>query len=169
MKENFKLWTMKLKKEDPKRLTKIKTDAQRRYRAKKKVEKKIKDNAEAKEQFKAGNLNYGVKMDVPKALSWQEWKLSNPQGEFWDYIDYKKSLKKPKIEKIEVQTQNNRDHKREVHNQIIMKMEDGELPDHVSTGFNFFHPEQEKTTLDLIQEKENRMKDKIAEYYDNKR
>lgn len=130
-------------------------------RRKLKLEKKQQETQEINEQFKAGNLNYGIKFEAPEALSWEEFKKQNPTCDFWDYLDYKRSLKTPEIEKLELQEQKFRDYKHEKMMNAITKIE-GNNPNKVQLGFNFFHPEQEKSDCDLILEREQRMKDKIA-------
>lgn len=162
----FKEWYQRMKKENPEKLKEYRNKKQQRYRNKKKIEKRHKEASEINAQFKAGNLNVGIKLEAPKAISWKEFKNQHPDSDFWDFMDYKKSLRKPEIEKIELQSQKNNDYKRAMLNQVIMKMEGGELPDHVQTGFNFYGSEVKRTTLDTITEKENKIKAIIRQYYE---
>lgn len=71
----------------------------------------------------------------------------------------------PETVKIDPQIKKRITYKQTMMEQVVMQMEGGELPDKINLGFNFFHPEEEKTTLDIIQEKEQSMKDKIAQWY----
>jgi hypothetical protein len=158
IKENFKAWTQKLRKENPEKLKQLNREKKRRWRAKKKAEKRQKEAQEVEAQFKAGNLNYGMGLGVPKAMSWHEFKQKYPKCDFWDFIDYKRSLKKPKIEKVQVETQNQNLKAEKVYREI-----EGELPNTVQTGFNFFHPEQEKSDLDLEHEKQALMDRHVAD------
>lgn len=153
-----------MKKDNPEKLKEYRNKKQQRYREKKKAEKRHKEALEIDRQFKAGNLNYGIKLEAPKGLSWQEWKKENPQGDFWDFLDYRRTLRTPEVEKLEMQSQEDMDYKRMKAEKIAHKIE-GTLKSDIQLGVNIWHPEAERTDLDIAIEKENRMKAIIAKFY----
>jgi hypothetical protein len=161
----FKEWYQRMKKDNPEKLKEYRNKKQQRYRNKKKHEKKQKENEEAKEQFKAGNLNYGIKLEAPKGLTLTEYLKKYPESDFWDYVDYKKQFVTPEIEKIQVQAEKDYDYKREKAEKIYQLIEGHNLSDKAQTGFNFWHPSEGKSDLQLAQEKENKIKNIIKQFY----
>jgi hypothetical protein len=161
----FKEWYQRMKKDNPEGLKEYRNKKQQRYRAKKKTEKKQKEAKEIEAQFKAGNLNYGIKLEAPKAMSLQEFKNQHPDADFWDYLNYKSSLRKPEVEKIQVQAEKDYDYKREKAEKIYQLIEGHDLPDKVQTGFNFWHSSEERTDLDIATEKENKIKNIIKQFH----
>ena len=125
-----------------------------------KIEKKKQETQEINGQYKQGNLNYGVKMAVPTPMNWEQYKKENPNCIFWDYLEYKMSLNKPRIPRIMLNETKVNNYKREKMLNVLTKME-GNDPYKVNLGFNFFHPEQEKSDADLIIEREQRTKNQI--------
>lgn len=160
IKENFKEWREKLKKENPEKLKQINREKKRRWRLKKKKEQKANEVAEMEQQRKAGNLNFGIKLTKPKVdKDWKQFQKENPNATFWDFIQYKRQFKKPeKFEKIPIE---GFDYMEEKRRRILEKMG---LFDNtgIQLGWNMHHPEEEITDS-MLEDKRQNLIQRIAE------
>lgn len=160
IKENFKEWREKLKKENPEKLKQINREKKRRWRLKKKKEQKANEVAEMEQQRKAGNLNFGIKLSKPQVdKDWKQFQKENPNATFWDFIQYKREFRKPEeIEKIPIEDFNYMEEKRR---RILEKM--GLLDNSgIQLGHNMFHPEEEITDS-MLEDKRQNLIQRIAE------
>ena len=132
-----------------------------KVRSKLKTEKKKQETLTINEQYQQGNLNYGVKMSVPKPLTLEQFKQENPNTEFWDYIDYKKGLFKPRIEKIKTPEQQQLSEIEAMKRGYILEQLGYSDPNKPQLGFNFFNPESEKTDREVHEEKNRETQDHI--------
>lgn len=64
----------------------------RRKRAEKRKEAEERREKEIDAHFRAGDLNFGIKTQKPKFMTYLEWKNHNPDGEFKQYLREKREF-----------------------------------------------------------------------------
>jgi len=64
----------------------------RRKRAKIKEHKEELRSKEIDAHFRSGDINFGIKTQKPKFMSYREWKIENSEGSFKDYLKLKREF-----------------------------------------------------------------------------